>query len=281
MKKRIVLFANPSRPEVQQAVDDFRAWLGSRCDVTFVDLSKPEDGVDFGRAGLAIVFGGDGSLLRAARRLGGAQVPVVGVNMGRLGFLAELSSDELRAGFDELLAGKMKPTPRMMLSARIDRKAKDGNPRLAANDVVLRHAQATRMITFELAVNDEPAIRYTGDGLILSTPTGSTAYSLSAGGPVVAPGVACILATPICPHALANRSIVLSENAELRLRLLNPKQRALLTLDGQESSEITSDETVVVTRAPNPLLLVDAGTRSFFQTLREKLNWEGQPNYGA
>lgn len=281
MKKRVVLFANFSRPEVKKAVDDFRAWLSDRCETTLVAIEKPAEDEHFERASLAIVFGGDGSLLRAARRLGGAQVPVVGVNMGRLGFLAELSADELRAGFDALLAGKMKPTPRLMLSVRIDRKGKDGKPRLAANDVVLRHAQATRMITFELAVNAERAIRYTGDGLIISTPTGSTAYSLSAGGPVVAPGVACILATPICPHALANRSVVLNEDAELRLGLLDPKQRALLALDGQESSEITSDETVVVTRAPHALLLIDTGARSFFQTLREKLNWEGQPNYGA
>lgn len=281
MKKRIVVFANLSRPEVRRAVEDFRAWLGGRCETDVVAIEKPDGDEDFRGVDLALVFGGDGSLLRAARRLHGAEVPVVGVNMGRLGFLAELSVDEVRERFDDLLAGKMKPTRRLMLQVVLERKSGAGKPRVATNDVVLRNAQPTRMLAFSLSVNGEEAVNYNGDGLILSSPTGSTAYSLSAGGPILVPGVDVLVATPICPHALANRSIVLPASAQMRLRILHPAQRALLTLDGQESSEVTPDDEVVVAASPHPLCLVDTGTRTFFQTLREKMHWEGLPNYGA
>jgi NAD+ kinase len=282
MKKRIVIFANLSRPEVASAVEAFRVWLAGRCESEVVALSKPEESRSFDDVDLALVFGGDGSLLRAARRLRGSPVPVVGVNMGRLGFLAELSAEEVRERFDDILAGQMKPSKRLMLQVAVERKGHPGGSgHLAANDVVLRHAQATRMLTFRLTINGEPAVDYHGDGLIIATPTGSTAYSLSAGGPILAPGLACLVATPICPHTLANRSIVIPASAELRLTVQHPLQKALLTIDGQESSEITPDDAVVVTAAPDPFCLVDTGTRTFFQTLREKLNWEGLPNYGA
>jgi NAD+ kinase len=137
------------------------------------------------------------------------------------------------------------------------------------------------MLTFCLSVNGEQATNYNGDGLIISTPVGSTAYSLSAGGPILVPGVDCLVATPICPHSLANRSIVLASSSELRLSLLNPLQQAQLTFDGQETLAITPGDTVVVTRAPHPLCLIETGKRTFFQMLREKMDWEGHPNYGG
>ena len=279
--KRIVVFANPSRENVRRAVADFEKWLGARGEVRVVALDKPEKKENFAGADLAIVFGGDGSILRAARRLRGAEVPVVGVNMGKLGFLAELSEAELRENLDDILSGKHKPVRRLMLQVTVERKGAVQGPYLALNDVVLRHSLPTHMLTFCLSVNGEQATNYNGDGLIISTPVGSTAYSLSAGGPILVPGVDCLVATPICPHSLANRSIVLASSSELRLSLLNPLQQAQLTFDGQETLAITPGDTVVVTRAPHPLCLIETGKRTFFQMLREKMDWEGHPNYGG
>jgi len=137
------------------------------------------------------------------------------------------------------------------------------------------------MLTFSLSVDGQEATNYSGDGLIISTPVGSTAYALSAGGPIIVPGVECLVAAPICPHALANRPLVLSSKSELRLKLLPPRQQAQITLDGRETIKVMPDDTVVVKAAPHPVYLIETGKRTFFQTLREKMHWEGHPNYGG
>ena len=265
---RIVIFADQTRERVARAVSDFRKWLGDRCDVVSVALDEPPGEVDFDHVDLAVVFGGDGSFLAAARRLGGAKVPVVGVNMGKLGFLAELSKDELCERFDDICCGKLKPVERLMLEARIEHRDKTDGPYLALNDVVFRHFLPTRMLSFSLSVNGEKAIDYSGDGLIVSTPVGSTAYALSAGGPILVPGVQGLIATPICSHALANRPLVLTSKCELKLNLTESKQEAQLTIDGHDTFKIAPDDTVTVRAAPHPLFLIETGKRTFFQTLR-------------
>jgi len=279
--KQIVIFADQTREKVARAVADFRKWLGGRCKVQSVDLSDPGEDICYEGADAAVVFGGDGSFLTAARLLGGCEIPVVGVNLGKLGFLVELAEDELRESLDDILSGKHKPVKRLMLEASIERERGTDGPFLALNDVVLRHLLPTRMLTFSLSVDGEKATNYSGDGLIVSTPVGSTAYALSAGGPILTPGLECLVATPICPHALANRSLVLRANSELRLNLLDPHQTAQITLDGRETAKVGPEDTVVVKAAPHPLFLIETGRRSFFQTLREKMHWEGHPNYGA
>lgn len=279
--KQIIVFADHTKEKAVRAMADFKDWLGERCEVRSVDLRSPDENADFRGADLAVVFGGDGSFLAAARLLGGHEVPMVGINMGKLGFLVELSEDELRDGFDDILSGKHKPVKRLMLQAAIEREDGGEGPFLALNDVVLRHALPTRMLMFCLSVNGEEATNYSGDGLIISTPVGSTAYALSAGGPILVPGVQGMVATPICPHALANRSLVLTEKCELRLNLLDPTQSAHITLDGHRTVRVTPRDTVVVKAAPHPLFLIETGGRTFFQTLREKMHWEGQPNYGS
>lgn len=277
--KQIVVFANLSRKHVRRAVADFKKWLGNRAEVRCVALNKRKPKADYEGTDAAIVFGGDGSFLRAARWLGGYEVPIVGVNLGKLGFLAELAEDELHETLDDILAGRLRPVKRLMLQAVVEGKNGASEPLPALNDVVLRHAQPTRMLMFDLSVNGEEATSYSADGLIISTPVGSTAYSLSAGGPILVPGVECLVATPICPHALANRSLVVTSKCEFRLKLLHPKERAQLTIDGQETRKVKPDETVVVRAAANPLYLIETGRRTFFQTLREKMHWEGHPNY--
>jgi NAD+ kinase len=277
---KIFIFANRKRSEVDRAVSDFEKWLAGRGEVVHVPLLAEKPECRFGDADVAVVFGGDGSMLRAARWLGGCQVPVVGVNMGHLGFLVELDEEELRQRIDEVLSGKLKPVKRLMLQATVERRDGPDGPHLALNDVVVRNSLSTRMLTFGLSVNAEEATSYNGDGLVISTPVGSTAYSLSAGGPIVVPGVECLVITPICPHSLANRSLVLTAKCELRLNLLLPQQNAQLTLDGQETMEVTHGEAVVVKAAPQRLNLIETGRRTFFQTLREKMHWEGHPDYG-
>jgi NAD+ kinase len=279
--KQVVVFANMSRENVRRSVADFEKWLAGRCVMRVIALNEPERKTDFAGTDAAIVFGGDGSLLRAARRLHGCDVPVVGVNLGRLGFLAELSEEEVRQSLDDVLAGRLKPGARLMLEATIEHEHGKDGPYLALNDAVLRHLLPTHMLTFRLWVNDEEATGYNGDGLIISTPVGSTAYSLSAGGPIVVPGVQCLVATPICPHALANRSLVFTAQCVLRLKLLDPAQSAQLTLDGQETFPITPADSIVVRAAPHLLHLIRTGRRTFFQTLREKMRWGGHPNYGS
>ncbi|HUW56164.1 MAG TPA: NAD(+)/NADH kinase [Planctomycetota bacterium] len=279
--KHLVIFSDSSRENVARAVADFTTWLGSRCRVQSVDLRTPGGPVNFENVDAAVVFGGDGSFLTAARRLGGCEIPLVGVNLGKLGFLAELSEDELRESLDDILSGKHQPVKRLMLQARIERPdGTTGGPFLALNDLVLRHVLPTHMLSFRLSVNGEEATDYAGDGLIISTPVGSTAYALSAGGPILTPGVQCLVATPICPHALANRSLVMTSRCELRLELLDPAEQAHITLDGRETASVMPGDVVVVTAAPHPLCLIETGKRTFFQTLREKMNWEGHPNYG-
>ena len=279
--KQLVIFADLSRTRVARAVDDFSEWLAGRCKARCVDLSqKPEDS-DYADADLAVVFGGDGSFLAAARRLGGLPVPVVGVNMGRLGFLVELSEDDLREHFDDICSGKLKPVERIMLQASVERPGGVDGPHVALNDIVLRHYMSARMLNFRLSVNGEEATSYAGDGLIISTPVGSTAYSLSAGGPVLVPGLQGIIATPICSHGLANRPLIFTSKCELRLDLNNPRHTAQITIDGRDSLRVDPDDSVVVKAAPKPLYLIEIGKRGFFQTLREKMRWGGEPNYGA
>ena len=278
--KTIVIFADESKERVGRAVAEFTTWLGNRCKVRSVDLRTPETPIDFEDVDAAVVFGGDGSFLAAARLLGGCEIPIVGVNLGKLGFLAELSEEEIRDNLDDILSGRHKPVKRLMIQATIEREGRttDG-PFLALNDLVLRHTLPTHMLTFSLSVDGETATNYSGDGVIISTPVGSTAYALSAGGPILTPGLECLVATPICPHALANRSLVLRANSVLRLNLLESDQPAQITLDGRQTAQVDPTDTVVVKAAPHPLCFIETGKRTFFQTLREKMHWEGHPNY--
>ena len=272
----IVLFVNPRKSEAVRAVAGFKRTVSGSYRLVEVDPQEdrrlPTD-----EARLAIVFGGDGSVLAAARLLGGRSIPLVGVNVGKMGFLAELTEEELTAQLDEILSGRGRVVERLMLQAQLRSGEELGEARLALNDVVLSSQARVRMMTVALLVNGERAITYDGDGIIVSTPLGSTAYSLSAGGPIVTPGLDVLIVTPICPHSLANRSLVVSADSELELVPLQPDRAPAVTLDGQELMEIGAGEHVVIQAAPHRLSLVETGSRTFFTTLREKMNWQGPP----
>ncbi len=236
-----------------------------------MDLLRPEDLPDLD---LLLTLGGDGTLLRGARQVARHGTPVLGVNFGHVGFLTSAAPEELVSSLDQALSGDIWLDERMMLAVRAE--APDGTLRgefLAVNDVVLHKGGVARMIRLAVRANGQEVGSYSADGIILATPTGSTAYSLSAGGPVVAPSVDCIIATPICPHTLAVRPLVLPAEETVSVDVLTPSGDLLLTIDGQEDAQLAPGDCVVVRRAPWRVRLVRFPGQTFFSTLRRKLGW--------
>jgi NAD+ kinase len=234
-------------------------------------LSFEKDAVD-----LVVALGGDGTLLRAARSVIDTGIPVLGVNLGRLGFLTSLPSADLEWGLERVLTGESYLDFRFTLRTTVDGEG-GVPPFFALNDVVIHTSGAARATPMSIEVGHsgmfEDAGSFSADGVILATPTGSTAYSMSAGGPIVAPEVECIVVTPICPHSLAVRPLVVPANCEIRVGLLGSQAGHQLTVDGQVVRALETHEAVVVGRQREPVPLVRFAGQSFLQTLRRKLNW--------
>jgi NAD+ kinase len=223
-----------------------------------------------------LTLGGDGTLLRAARFLVGRPIPIIGVNLGRLGFLTCCPADELGSALERFVAGDYHAESRMALRACVDDAS--GAERahwFALNDVVLHKGGFARVVPLRIAANGEAVAAYAADGVILSTPTGSTAYSLSAGGPVVVPTLETILVTPISAHALAIRPLVLAPNAEVTIQAEEAVEELWVTVDGQAGTAFSSTERLVVRRAAHQVVIVRFSGQSFFSTMRRKLGWGG------
>jgi NAD+ kinase len=223
---------------------------------------------------LLLTLGGDGTLLRGARMVLTAGVPVLGINLGHLGFLTSASPEEMEDALAAWLAGESELDRRMALEvyAEDDRHGA-GRRHLVLNDAVIHKGGAARVIRLHVRGRREEVGSYSADGIILATPTGSTAYSLSAGGPIVSPTVDCIIATPICPHTLGVRPLVLPADEIVTVEVLSAGGELMLTLDGQDSERLTAGQRVVVQRAAEPVRLVRFPGQSFFSTLRRKLRW--------
>ena len=220
---------------------------------------------------LIVVLGGDGTLLGVAHLAARAGVPVMGVNLGSLGFLTEVPISEMTLTLDALLDGRGDIiSPRMMLEA-----VWRGTAELVLNDLVINKGAKARMIHFGITVNEREVATVKADGLIVATPTGSTAYSLAAGGPIIQPKVPAIALTPICPHSLSFRPTVISSDARVRIDLLTTGEKVFLTLDGQRGGKMEDGEVVEVRRAEAALDLVTSPQRKYFGLLREKLGWAG------
>jgi NAD+ kinase len=223
---------------------------------------------------LLLTLGGDGTLLRGARVVAHGSTPVLGINLGHLGFLTSAAPEEMERALSMWFAGDYALDERMALAIRFSRAdGEDGGEHLALNDAVLHKGGAARVIRLLVRAGGEEVGTYSADGIILSTPTGSTAYSLSAGGPIVSPSVHCIVATPICPHTLGVRPLVLPADATVTVEALSPTEELILTIDGQEHERLLPGARIVVSRAPNPVRLVRFPGQTFFSTLRRKLNW--------
>jgi NAD+ kinase len=222
-----------------------------------------------------ITLGGDGTMLRGARFVGERPIPILGINLGRLGFLTACGGEdaEIELALERYIAGDYVVQRRMALAGHISR---DGSERWRAlNDIVLHKGGFARVVHLEVWVNGELIGAYAADGLIISTPTGSTAYSLSAGGPVVVPTVESIVITPISPHTLAVRPVVLPPSAEIEVRANDGPEELLVTVDGQVGSTFTSDDTLLARRAERPVLVVHFRDSTFFSRMRRKLGWGG------
>ena len=226
------------------------------------------------KADLIVVLGGDGTLLAVARAIGGGAVPVLGVNLGTLGYLAEISLDELFPTLEGVLAGRLRTETRMRLDVQVERDGREIGHYLALNDAVIARTALSRMIDLQTWADDVEVTTYHGDGVIAATPTGSSAYSLSAGGPLLLPGIGAIVLTPICPHALTQRPIVLPKACRLAINVLDMRGgEAHLTVDGQVGCELQEGDRVSVCASNRPLQMLVPADRNRFEVMRNKLGW--------
>jgi NAD+ kinase len=225
---------------------------------------------------MVLVLGGDGTLLGMADRIGeaGLSIPILGVNFGSLGFLTEVTLPELYPSLESAVTGRAHIESRMMIRSTTVRQAETLAARIALNDVVITKTARSRLIDLSISVGEEFVTRVKGDGLIIATPTGSTAYNLAAGGPIVEPRVDALVITPIAPHTLTNRPIVIPGSSPVRVQpLMDDRDEVFVTFDGQAGYQLQAGDDIRVCRAETPLRLIRPSTRSYFSVLREKLKW--------
>ncbi|MEO6119695.1 MAG: NAD(+)/NADH kinase [Terriglobales bacterium] len=283
MKKIVAIISKPAKDELQRIAPELVARLTQRGYHVVVDpqtavyvaghAAKQRSEI----AGLApafvIVLGGDGTLLAAARAVAKVDVPILGVNLGSLGFLTEVPLDELYATLDALEAGNTLRDPRSMLACRLLRRNEVIGEYVALNDVVITKSAIARMAEVDVSVDDNFVASYKADGVIVATPTGSTAYSLAAGGPVLEPSVDAFVITPVSPHALTNRPLVVKDTAEISLTVGGATEEAYLTVDGQIGVPLLQGDRVVCRKSEHRVQLLRASKRTFFEVLRAKLKW--------
>jgi len=284
MIKTVGIISRPRREDIARVVPPLVNWLRTHgADVTCdsetsdclgslaVQARKREELP--GCTDLLIVLGGDGTLLSAARLAAKRKVPILAVNLGGMGFLTTVSQDELYSILEEIFTGKHRVSERVMLEAEIVRGGTVIRRQNALNDAVLNKAALARIMDLELRVDDEYVTTYKADGLILSTPTGSTAYSLAAGGPIVYPTVEAFVVTPICPHTLTNRPLVIPDSATIDVDFKAEDDAVFLTLDGQVGIELVQGDHIRVRKAAEKLHLVRPAKKTYYQILRNKLKW--------
>lgn len=274
--KKVLVIVNAEKPGARKCLDRIRPWVEERVRTETVELAdrRVETGAD-----LAVVLGGDGSILRAARMLAGREIPVVGINLGKLGYLAEFTAEEFLEHFDAIAAGKVPVSPRLMLQVRCETAA-GAREYIVLNDVLVAGGKAHRMVAIEASVDGEIVTTYYSDGVLVATPTGSTAYCLSAQGPILVPGIEAMVLVPVCPHSLTHRPIVLRPDSRVTLRPTGLQEEASVAIDGQEVVRLARGDAVEVRRANSALLLVQNPARGTFATLSEKLHWGHLPRYG-
>jgi len=225
--------------------------------------------------GLLVALGGDGTILRALHRMGGQIPPIFGINLGSLGFLTGVSSEDWSQAVDSIVAGNYQLSARSLLRVELERDGRVAESFLGLNDAVVSRGQHSQLIKIEVRVDGDELCVYNADGLIVATPTGSTAYSMSAGGPLLLPDSATFVLTPICPHVLTNRSAVVPDSARLELRVVGDAPGVTVNVDGQEVRELGPSDVLRISRASERLQLATLPNRFFSEVLREKLKWSG------
>ncbi len=283
--RRVGLIANPEKPNAARLVRRAaRILVGLRrgvgCDPATAAVLGGEipvaDSLDHlaRSSDLLLVFGGDGTMLRVAREVAGLPVPLLGINAGTLGFLTAVPSSRLADSLRKLPQGRFSMEERALLEATVVAGGKTTTS-IALNDFVLSRGQTSRLIEIEVSVNGELLTRYRCDGFIASSPTGSTAYSLAAGGAIVSPDAEVLILTPICPHTLSIRPLVVGLDSEVRVRVTSPRLVATLAADGQQQTDLGTGDTVTIRRSARTVRMLRLNGTSFFGTLRHKFGWSG------
>jgi NAD+ kinase len=280
---RVLLISNTSKPAVVDALARFRPWLADRAQIIAEPGYEGEQPIEAPETDLVIVLGGDGTLLAQARRTVDLGAPIVGVNFGKLGFLAEFSLDELKDDWPRIAAGSCPLSERVMIQATVYDSADADQPAfrsLAMNDCMIAAGHPFRMIRMALAINPQ---RYTtttlfgGDGVIIATPTGSTAYNASAGGPIVAPDVDALIIRPICPQSLAFRSIVTAGNDQIEVKLVAANEGTTLVIDGQRSHPLIAGNLLRVSSYARRVRIVRNHAMGYWKRLAKNMHWAVGP----
>jgi len=281
--QKVAIFAKMHDPRCQGIASDLIQWLKVRERLPLVepslarlighpDLLTEEEIRD--QAELVVVLGGDGTLISVARLFSGRDVPILGINLGSLGFLTEITVEELYPRLELCLQSTPRVSARMMLLVTLLREGKQSETYHVLNDVVINKGALARIVDLETRINKQFLTTYKADGLIVATPTGSTGYSLSAGGPIIHPQMSCIVITPICPHTLTNRPIVVTDESIISVTITSSfDEKVYLTLDGQVGIELQEGDSVEVRKALNKTSLVMSRSRDYFELLRTKLKW--------
>jgi NAD+ kinase len=279
--RKVGIITNSNKENAVEYTCQLSKWLEERGLEVFFEKEIAEklgnnngmDGIDMASVvDIIVSFGGDGTLLRAVRSLGGIDVSIVGINMGGLGFMTVVNLNEMFGAMKMILDGNYRISKRMMLNV-----SADGTSHSALNDIVINRGNLSRMLNMETFVDGKYLTTFKADGLILSTPTGSTAYSLSAGGPIIFPELSSIIINPICPHTLTNRPVVLPSDVSIEVSLWAKEGSATVTMDGQDSFSFKSGDSITVTKSKHCVNLIDSPHRDYLEILRTKLGWGGLP----
>jgi NAD+ kinase len=278
-KPKIVIFGDPERKQAVKAVKRFLKFAEGKAEIMGNFCNEGTCVNILGQADFAIAFGGDGTILAAARDLSKASVPVVGVNVGKLGFLAEFKEEELEEFFVQIVEDKSLVEKRMILDCIIKTNGKKVFHSIAINEVAVNSGPPYKMIDLHIKADEKTLANCISDGLIVSTPTGSTAYNLSAGGPILASNLSAIVITPICPHSLSFRPIVMSSQKKVSIEPRRVNAGTTITLDGQLSHNLTCHDSVIVQKHNDVFRVINNPRRTQWDTLASKLNWAGIPKY--
>jgi len=273
-RPRVVLLGSGERPRVLSEAENLRPFIEQYADILLTDFRFNENLSSIG-ADLVIVFGGDGSILRAAKQMGSGQIPVLGVNLGRLGFLASVSPEEFLHCLPGICAGRCTILDHLMLQCSVMRGGQKLDSQLGLNEVAILGGPPYSMLSIELYVDSELVTTYSCDGLIISTPVGSTAHSLSAGGPILRKNLQAFVISPISPHTLTMRPVVDAADRVYEMVVNQPHDNTTVVLDGVPLCRLTALDRVRVERAEPTFKMVEIPERNYYRTLREKLGWGG------
>jgi NAD+ kinase len=276
---KLVILGDLENSQVAGGIEEFTAFAKGKAQITSAGRIEDCEPQTLKKCDFAVVFGGDGTIISAGRSLSGSGVPIIGVNLGKLGFLAEFSVAELKELFNDIISGRAQIEKRMMLNCSVSGGKRDKFHSSVINDVFITAGQPFRMIELKILVDSQPLAGCVSDGLVISTPTGSTAYNLSAAGPILAGKMEAMVITPICPHSLSFRPIVINAGSKVEVLGIRVNEGTTVSIDGQISLRLSMDDVVRVERAKSDFLIVDNPLRTQWDTLATKLGWAEKPKY--